>query len=790
MEVPPVTAKTLNAAMTELASLDASGRPPRTRIDSAMQVRDMYARARRHNALRSQRNSLVKGLVDGNPPYDQGAINRSGQRYRSNFNNGEAEAFLNVALTAFYDLFSEVETHATVEVDDYNNPDAHKWSECLTRNFEWLQRQDEDFDFNIQLSQHDMVLYGAGPHLFEDPLDWRSRPVRFEDMLLPRWSESNVTRWEWVIFFYQYTVSQLYEFISDEDAARMAGWDVAAVKRSIMLCSDQIGADPLGRNWQKWETWQQALRNNDLWLSDRVRMVRTIRMLYKEFAKDGAPSTVSEVWADENDTANDTFLFQKENAFENMKQACCPFFYDRGDGTAHSVRGLGVKMYKLLVAKMRLQNGMVDSAFARGSVMLKSLGGGVGAQQLSMTHLGPYTVMPAGFDYVANVAVPGVLDAFKVASLDMDNTLTANLSQYRSRVESAQAKQGNPRTAYEVNQDVQQQSALTKTQIARYYEQLDDWYSERFRRALSSEIPGSTTNKWLKLALDFQKRCKEDSVPLEKVRDKCHVRATRASGQGSSFVRIQALNMILNTVWPTLPEEGKQAVVRDLVAAAVGREHVNRYAGGYDNYMSPTEAENRWEAQQENNDFAQGGNSLVTGQQNDLWHLDEHFGFLNAAAGTLREGGDPMKVWTTLDTGGKHVVQHLQRMAQDPKRKQQVQFFMLQFKQLSAVTDELGKQIQQAQEQQAQAQQQAMMQDREMQTAVMKLQLQAQKDQANLALKREKQDETLRLKAENQQFNQAITDAKTAHEIQTGTVKTAVAVQTQRQKAAAKPTAK
>ena len=145
-------------------------------MSSACAVRQMWKMTDATYDKRFKRDALVKGLVDGNRPYDQSKLKDSGQQYRANFSNGEAESFLNTAITAFYDLFSEVDRFANCQVDPELS-EANRWTDVISKEFHELLKQNDRMDFNLQLSFHDMVLYGFGPQVWEDELDWRARAV-------------------------------------------------------------------------------------------------------------------------------------------------------------------------------------------------------------------------------------------------------------------------------------------------------------------------------------------------------------------------------------------------------------------------------------------------------------------------------------------------------------------------------------------------------------------------------------------------------------------------------------
>lgn len=743
-----MTTNTLAANGTDIATLTESGAAPKTRVSSAAAIRSVWQRVFRDNDMRSKRNALVKGLVDGNPPYVQADLDKKGQKFRANFNNGEAESYLAVAQSAFYDLFSEVETYATVTVDMEMDM-AVEWGDTITKHFDWLQRQDARMDYEIQLAQHDMVLYGSGPHVWEDDLDWRSRAIRHQHFYLPRNAGSVVEDWPWFILYHEKPVDELYRYIADEDAAKRRGWNPAAVKQAILYAGRGSSAVA---EYDKWEAWQQAFRNNDLATGEATQKVRCVQMFWREFSKNGKAGTVSEGWIVTDNELESEFLFRKENRYASMRQAVVPFFYDRGDGQAHSVKGLGAKMYRMLVAKMRLQNAAVDNAFARAAIMVKAVGGGQNQATLAPTHLGPYTILPGGFEMVAQPPPQGLIDAPLIVGRDLDNTLAANLSQYRQRLDKPE---GNPRTAFEIAQNAQQASTLGKTQIARYFEQLDDWYEERFRRATRQDLPSTLKHDGVALAREFQRRCALDGVPAW-VYARCRVRAARTVGQGSHFVRITMLQGLLQTVFHLLPEDGKARLVRDLIAAQAGRDMPGRYMP--QPIKRSGEANQAWEAQMENGILKDGGAISVTPTQNDVIHLQEHLNFASQASQALQQGANPADILTALDGIGKHAAMHLQRLAGNPMRQEEFKVLNAEFDELGKIAEQLQGVLQKQQEQAAQQQIQA-------QQAQQSMDIDRVQAQHKMALDREKAANMAGIKQAKARQDMALKDARTAQDM-------------------------
>lgn len=734
-----------NDTLTNLSEPD--GRVPSSRISDPAQARAMVNKVILDGEKRAKVNALVKGLVDGNPPYSQASLDKDGQKYRANFNTGEGLSFLTVSLTAFYDLFSETPTYATV-VGESKDGRGSEYSSIVTEEFDWLQRTDDSMDFGVQLSNHDMVLFGSGPHTWDGVDDWKSRPVRHTDFFLPNHTSSNLEDFEWCALRYTLTPSQLYRYIRNEEAAAEAGWDVPSVRSAIMSAGrGAVGfADP-----DQWVHHQQRLRNNDLAYTSQSEVVKVARVLYREFPdEDSEKGKISECWIvlDKATTAHDegdSFLFRRLRRYDSWKNVLCPFFYDKGDGTAHSVKGLGVRMYKLLVTKMRLANALTDAAFARSALMFKTPSAR-DAEAASIVNFGPYVYIPDNVELVP-VNAGGVLDAPMAMERELGNTLTANLAQFRQRMDKPE---GNPRTATEVQNQVQQQSVLGKTQISRYYEQLDAWYAERFRRAVELNVEGLPSGKDV---AEFKRRLSSRGVPPAFLKT-CTVKATRTVGQGSTFLRSQVLDSMLMTVGGSLPEAGRKNLIRDDIAAKAGQHMVERYYPMVGD-MTPTEQEQRAEAMQENAMFKLGAPVMITDLQDDYIHAFTHLEGAVQALNSVQQGADPADALFYIDNNASHMVLHMQRLSDDSVRKQEFEVLQKQFLELSRAADQLRAFAKESLQQSQQQQPSLSAED----------QIKLQKAELDGRIKQAKASQLLRQKEEKFEQDKVINDAKAAADI-------------------------
>lgn len=700
-----------------LKTISASGKPPASRLNDAGEVLELAKKLISADEKRSAVRARVKGLVDGNPPYNPAELRKLGQSYRTNVNFRESEGFLALGLSAFYDIFSEAPTYATVRVNYGTASDSEVYSRIITEEFDRLQKKDDDFDYLIQLSQHEMVLYGIGPLMFEDETNWKCKAVKCCDILVPEGTKSNVNEWTVCVVRSRYQAHELYGFIQNEKAAKATGWDVKAARKAIM----EAAPENYGSNRMDWEWHQQQLRNNDISYSSRSDVVLASHVFYREFPSEKHPrGSISHCIVDERGTGGESFLFRKVSRYENWQQAIHCLFYDKGDGTFHSVKGMGIKMCGAMEIKNRLRCALVDAAFARAQILLQPTTPDA-LNKTNIVQMGPMAILPAGYNVVQqNIA--GALDAPMSISTDLEGLLQANLSQYRQRLEKSE---GNPRTATEVDAIVAQQSSLGKTQLNRYYEQLDALFAERYRRASSKKLSSNMSGG--KEADEFMKRCHKRGVPHAAMESVDYVRATRTVGRGSEYDRRRTMNELIAMV-SMLPETGRHNVIEDAIASMVGYQNVERYFPS--EKTDSTLQEQNQESAIENALFKIGAMIPVSDMDHHTAHAQAHLAFGVQAAQAIEQGGDITEIAATLQILIPHLGEHIAKIQTDPSRRGDGQVLEQQAKQLAQVAMQIIKEVAKQGEQMAQQQQQQQQQGPDIETQEM-LRDQERKDSAH-----------------------------------------------------------
>lgn len=758
----------------------SNARPSESRLTTARDARQLLGALLLEDATRSLERALAKGMVDGNPPYDDERRRREGRGWECNLNFMEGEAIMDSSAVPYYNIFAGAPYYAdTRTAFQPDNPDHEQWCSAIANRFHNLFKRWQYFDWHVQQCSYWMRLHGIGPAFFDRDGDWRFRALETGAVLVPKGSPSCIDkRIPYIFLRVPYRIVELWEWIKDEKAATAAGCNVVAIKNAIKYgMKGMVGVT----DWYAapWETYEHILKNNDLTTSfTDGDVVKCGIAFIQEWAKPGDNNggkiskfifTESHVSVGENDAASKAhvadfardeadFLFCDPNCYEDYQEALVAFFQNTGDGSWHSVRGLAQKAFKHVEVSNRLKCQSVNRAFIDSSVTLKSTGGRSKQNRAGLSVFGTVVTLPDNAEVVPTVTQGGTEGTLAIDRM-LTNHLANNIGMFQGRSMSRDDGRGEMPTATQVQQQVAKESTLSQGQITLFYQYLDALYWQAFKRAADPSTSDSEAKR-------FQSECLEDGVPPEALADMEYVRANRQSGYGSPQMALMKLQQSTPLV-AMLPEDGKQAWLEWAVTTIHGPEFTKSFVP---RLHIPNDQD--WQASVENQMIAGGRTPVIAGEQDDVIHLQSHFQDAQTTLGPVAQdmqannghASDPQALQTALQyvqTGAPHYEEHIGRLENDPSRKKQAVMFRDQFKQLVSFSKQMFAALRSAQRQmqleREQAQQSSSLSALD-QAKVNSVQtgtaLAAQKVQSQMQLQRAKAVQGMQLK-----------DAKQAHDM-------------------------
>lgn len=744
---------------------------PESCIGSAKDARETITTLIQAERVRAQNRARINGMWNGNKPWPKLAA--KGQGERANFTLREFEGFVAAAKTPYYALAFKAERFINLTLD-YGDADPSmlaEWALKIATRYQYANEDDDSLDMHMQRSQLQMVVFGSGPMVWEDATDWKATSRMAGQLLLPDDASADIEDWETAGCPRSYLPTKLWDLVKNEESATAMRWNVAAVKRAIMKAQPDAIVSAWGNQWERYE---QDIRKSALGFNARSKRIVVADLYQKEFTNrishfivlqesDGA------VMPEDSEDPNSGFLFRHIGRYECFGEFVCPFLYDVGpDGQWHSVKGAGPKIFDYCSASDKLTMRGLDGAMLATGPVLKAKDTKA-LSQTAITAIAGATVVGPDYEVQQQRVMPD-LQSPLLMKRDLQSTLQSNTGQYRQRV----SEENQEPTLGQAQMNMQQQNVLGEGDASRYCHQLDRFHKERFRRLLvmgkklyakrKNITPVDIENETAlsaseKGALKFYRGCVvQDGIPEEIMvfENFCRIKAVRLVGNGSSQMRVMIGKEMLSLL-PTMNERGRTFALR-MFASALGDETMADAI--YPAYGTPQQADSHISVATLENNALKTPNAevAISPEQDHVTHFGVHLKSVAQHAQQIQAGqGDPHELLLHLEQAGPHTHEHLQAIAGDPTRKEQVKGMQQAWLGMSKMMDQLSQQIQAADEAAAK-QQQPQAPDPALISALAKV-------HGELAIKGMKARGDMHLKAEKQNFQLRQSDLKTAHGI-------------------------
>lgn len=667
-----------------MLTVTEAGMPVEERITTVQAARSLYKKMYQAWLPTAKRRSRLKGLVDGNPPFENAKLVELGLGYMTNINFLEARGILDQKAGAFYELFFEVPTLVEVKQKfgvDPSNP-LSDYGPIVAEEFSKLLLDWKGFLLGMLKARREADVHGFGVGLWRDEWDWRPEFFSNGNFLTDLKSALDVDKLNFFFVRDMMTAGDLYRAaIKPGKIAESEGWDIATVKRvltEVYIKEAQNSTGDEQFQTSTWEAIQQSIRNNDYWTQTaELEQVRVVHMLVKEIGTGSVSHYIfpekqfveSAGVVGEGGPVVEKFMFRQHERYDKMSQVLWLFFANDGDGFMKSVRGLASMIEPHCDLSNRFLGRVFDAGFMTSSLVLKPATA-VDVSRLQLVRMGLITVVPPGLDLQQSSFMPQIGSLVQIRELSTA-VLRNNTGVYK-QVPEAFNESMPAKTARQVMSEETKEARLEKSSVAFDYSQIQELYREMFRRATKKDyLLARTKYPGQVEARAFIGRCILRGVPeaLLYAPDMFEVSITRAIGMGSWSVKMDISNQILSAAGK-MDQLGGRNAFRDWIAVRVGRQNVDRYAPPVDRNQIPSNDTSV--ATLENDALANGQQAVVGNDQGHMIHALVHVApivqVVQQWAQTRGQGMNIQGSMAILGGGLPHLEGHLQILGQDSAR--------------------------------------------------------------------------------------------------------------------------
>ena len=616
--------------------------PVPSRLSSPNTIRSLYATRVREDQNSAISRARVDAMVDGEPPYNQAALNASGQGSRANANFLMGQDILRKADNGYNDIFVSPRYLVTVELDEVPDPNQKPYYQRviateLTRTI----RKWPSFISNAMRLVNLFDRHGVGIAYFPDARNFRFDVCGLGEFLFERQVPASEEKIPYAIVKKAALVTDMYQWVADTAKAEKLGWNVKAVHDAITRATTKASNNEIGEV----EAFQMQVRNNDLMAANKFQHVELLYIWVREF--DGTWSFA----ITEKDNPNGDYLFKEFSRFKTVEQAFTVFCYGIGNGTYHSIRGLAHMIYALCQLHNRLMCQQADSVMVDNSIMVQSASGNA-LQEFSLNYMGPFSLMSPGLEVVSRQF------ATRDTAMPFLGEVKNLMGQFSSRFMAPESPSGQ---AYQNKLDVENRLEAMASGDSGAIDLFYCAYDRLMREVSRRIMQGPSTDPLVK---EFKARCAKAGVTQEILDavDHASTSAFRAFGAGSPAARSLGFKRLLELM-PQLDEAGRKRLIYEFVADIVGYQNAEYFANLPEDATFNSEMKT---AQLENVLLMMGNAIPVNSGEMHATHVQEHIPVVVQTLNGIEVGDiDPMQSLPGLQAALNHLSAHGEALAQD-----------------------------------------------------------------------------------------------------------------------------
>lgn len=630
--------------LLELASLDEHGKPPApSRLGSAAALRAIHQQNVRDDDALATSRARVQAMIDGQPPYNQAALNAQGQGARANANFLEGQNRVNRANAGYLDIITSVKHLMMLSAEWEDEVERAEFTRIVEEELTRTIRKWKQWIFNFNRLVGVFNTHGVGVQYFTNPQDFRFSVCGLGDFLMPRQTPACEDAIEIATARKDMTVSELYGMISNEEEATRNGWNVAAVKDAITRATTNSA---IGNTYEM-EAVQREIKNGDITSHRKFQHVPILCAWAREF--DGSYS----YFMAEKDHEG-PFLCSQPHKYKNADEAFILYTYGVGNGTYHGIRGMGHMIYPIIQLLNRSRCSAIDAATTGSLTMLEQESANA-AEEMRITVVGPYAILPRGYSTVKDRTMPNLTQTMVPVLQDARNLLDENSSQFYTPSQS-----GVYQNKDDIDSQLQSIAAAASGAVDMFYTSYDRTMREMCRRI----VKGPKSDP---LVREFHQRVLRRGVPkafLDSI-DHDNTYAYRAIGAGSPVVRSLVGRQMLQLL-PQMDEIGQKRTVYAIGSDLVGVQNANYIFGKPDEQRLPVDSKI---AELENAHLLAGTQVSVSPNEYHAAHVEIHIpALMQTLDGVERGLIDPMENLPGLRAMLDHVSTHGEALAQNPSQ--------------------------------------------------------------------------------------------------------------------------
>lgn len=444
-------------------------KPKQRSVTDFAQAKRVVERIISYSRERMIINSRITAKANAEKPFQQDSLKAEGLGWKANFTTKPMPMMVEKAYPRFSEAAQAVKYLTNSSLPSHIPGSTYK-TEVFRRKFTDMVRSRKGWKTFLDLLSQENCLFGYTTACWLDEYTWFPLHFRQDEFFVPQGTKQNADSAQLIVVKEVFLPHELFEQISDREAAELAGWDVEATVKAINRACPLPNQSRHGEYYRQYEDMRREL-NSSFSFENSQSVIEVYNVLAREI--DGKVSHYRLAGTDM------TGVFQKLDRFDKMSDCASFFAYQQGNGTLHGSKGIGREIYELAAIIDRNRNEIVDRLMLSGKVIIQTEEKNV--KKFRMSVVGNAILIGRGFT-VLEQAIDGKVEPF----LQLDGYLSLIIDQLIGVVSPRQL-QGERVTKAQVDLFAAREEEAKDTKISRFLEQFICMIGTLQRRALNPD---------------------------------------------------------------------------------------------------------------------------------------------------------------------------------------------------------------------------------------------------------------------------------------------------------------
>lgn len=626
--------------------LSNSLKPKARAIKDEKQLETLIKQMEQDNRDRNQKNGRIMAKYNAEKPFKTGELQNDGLLWKSNFSTQPLAALIDRIAPRFVRALDAARYLTSAKLPDHV-PNAAQKTEIFQREFTNLVREREGArDFWSEVAQEN-ALFGYTATGYTDEYSWFPRHFRQDEFFVPAGTKQNAGRTVMIVFRETMLVHELYDIISDPEAAKTAGWDIEKAVEAINKAMPDDVRKSLSQSARKYEDMSREA-NVYASLAHGAKVV----ILYNVFVSE-VTGKVSHYIMDGRDWKQ---LFEREDRFNSMSEVATFFSFQQANGNLQASKGVGRTVYTLAGVIDRSRNEVIDRLQLSGKIVVQ--GDPKDVKAFKMSVVGNAIVISKNFTINA-----GKIDAGVEPFIQLDQWVMNLMDELGGNVSPASASgqmQGERVTNGQINYLADLQAEAKDVKIERFLGCAANLLTQMQRRAAAKNVEDEDAKEFQAKCLKYMTREEFDAIAA-KPAAKTVEDWTQQEREAVILTTTESLNN---------PLVNQKEALRRKFTAAVDAEFADALLLP-DEDPTVTAEQVRWQ-ELENDALSRGKQIPVSPRDNDVVHLTQLGKFAEEVASAI--GQDTNNV-AAMQRIVEHMGAHIASAQKKGTPKEQIQPF-------------------------------------------------------------------------------------------------------------------